>query len=229
MQVQKIQNTNQQYLQQPQPKHESNAKINKKVLVSSLLGAGLTTGAVLYKAAKSGNFKFSKFHYNDKQLILIGAGSVLGGLIGGSIDDKKNMKYKYKEGLHQFFGNILAPIGVLTVSEKILDATKVLTKVKQPFSTIIKVASTVGSLVLGMHLGNSLVSEFTDKIFNEKDTHKIKIEDYSVHTDDLCMAISHIGKGSTISRIAAHCLPFAFLLSGYKTGAAKAEIGEKQS
>ncbi|MBR6163448.1 hypothetical protein IKQ26_06135 [bacterium] len=217
MQVAKVTNT---AYQNTQPK---TSKIDKKVLAASLIGAGLTTGAVLYKAAKGGNFQLSKFHYSDKQLILIGAGSVLGGLIGGSISDKENMKYKYKEGLHQFFGNILAPIGVLTVSEKILDATKVLTKVKQPYSTIIKSAATIGSLVLGMHLGNSLVSKFTDKLFHEKDNHKIKIEDYSVHTDDLCMAISHIGKGSLISRIAVHCLPFAFLLSGYKTGAAKPE------
>ena len=229
MQVSKIPNINYQYTPQPQPQQITKApKVDKKVLISSLLGAGLTTGAVLYKASKGGNFKFSQFHYNDKQLILIGAGSVLGGLLGGHLsDDKKNMKYKYKEGLHQFFGNILAPIGVLACSEKLLDTTKVLTKVKQPFSSIIKIGTTVGSLILGMHLGNSIVSKFTDKIFNEKDDHKIKIEDYSVHMDDLCMAISHIGKGSVISRVAAHCLPFAFLLSGYKTGAAKGEAEKK--
>ncbi len=202
-------------------------KFDKKkiaVLATSVGAVGLSTAGILYKASKGQGFKLSQFHYNDKQLITIGASAVLGGLIGGAVtDDKKNMKYKYKEALHQFFGNIVAPIAVLTVASKALGATKILEKMKPLTGKIIESAVTVGSLVTGMHLGNGLVSKVTDKIYNEKDTHKIKIEDYSVHADDLCMAISHIGKGSVISRIAAHCLPFAFLLSGYKTGAAKGE------
>ena len=206
----------------PQPKFD---KKKAAVLATSVATVGLTAGAVLYKASKGQGFKLSQFHYNDKQLIGIGAGAVLGGLAGGALfdDNKKNMKYKYKEALHQFFGNILAPIAVLTVASKGLEATKILNKVKPVTGKIIESAVTIGSLITGMHLGNGLVSKVTDKIYNEKDTHKIKLEDYSVHADDLCMAISHIGKGSVISRIAAHCLPFAFLLSGYKTGIAKEE------
>ena len=210
------------------PQVKEQPKFDKKkaaVLATSVATVGLTAGAVLYKASKGQGFKLSQFHYNDKQLIGIGAGAVLGGLAGGALfdDNKKNMKYKYKEALHQFFGNILAPIAVLTVASKGLEATKILNKVKPVTGKIIESAVTIGSLITGMHLGNGLVSKVTDKIYNEKDTHKIKLEDYSVHADDLCMAISHIGKGSVISRIAAHCLPFAFLLSGYKTGIAKEE------
>ncbi len=211
----------------PQTPVGEQKKFNKKklaVLGASIGAVGLTTAGIIYKASKGQGFKFSQFHYNDKQLITIGASAVLGGLIGGAaVDDKKNMKYKYKEALHQFFGNIVAPIAVLTVASKGLGATKILEKMKPLTGKLVESAVTVGSLVVGMHLGNGLVSKVTDKIFNEKDTHKIKIEDYSVHADDLCMAISHIGKGSVISRLAAHCLPFAFLLSGYKTGAAKKE------
>ena len=211
----------------PQTPVKEQKKFDKKklaVLGASVGAVGLTTAGILYKASKGQGFKLSQFHYNDKQLITIGASAVLGGLIGGAVtDDKKNMKYKYKEALHQFFGNIVAPLAVLTVASKGLKATKVLEKVKPLTGKIIESAVTIGSLVVGMHTGNTLISKVTDKIFHEKDTHKVKIEDYSVHADDLCMAISHIGKGSAISRIAAHCLPFAFLLSGYKTGAAKKE------
>lgn len=209
------------------PQVKEQPKFDKKkaaVLATSLGAVALTTAGILHKASKGQGIKFSQFHYNDKQLITIGASAVLGGLVGGAIvDDKKNMKYKYKEALHQFFGNIVAPIAVLTVASKGLEATKILNKVKPLTGKIIESAVTIGSLITGMHVGNGLVSKVTDKIYNEKDTHKIKIEDYSVHADDLCMAISHIGKGSVISRIAAHCLPFAFLLSGYKTGVAKEE------
>ena len=48
----------------------------------------------------------------EKDVLLIGAGSVLGGLTGGLLTDKdpKNKVPKLREASQQFFGNTLFPV-----------------------------------------------------------------------------------------------------------------------
>ena len=105
------------------PKSNINEKnYKRKIAAASIAGSAIgIAGSVagIYAMAKKGNpaLTLKKLSYDEKDVLLIGAGSVLGGLAGGLIADrnKENVKPKLREASQQFFGNMLCPIGFLAV------------------------------------------------------------------------------------------------------------------
>ena len=206
----------------------------KRVKTASYIGSaiGITTAVGgIYKSAQKGNpnLKFKNLTYAENDILKIGAGSILGGLTGGLLTDKnkENQKPKIKEAIQQFFGSLLCPLGVLAGAEKLLEKSKfklphIKTSSKLLNNTVTalpKITVTVGSLIAGMNIGNKLVNKINNKIFKENETHKVHASDYIVHTDDLCVGVNLILKDvKSISMITSKILPFAFILSGAKTG-----------
>ncbi|MCD7878317.1 MAG: hypothetical protein LUG16_00105 [Candidatus Gastranaerophilales bacterium] len=212
--------------------------INKKnVKKASIAGSAIGIGAAvagIYAMAKKGNpsLKLKNISYEEKDVLLIGAASVLGGLAGGLAADKekKNIKPKLREASQQFFGNMVCPIGLLAASNKFLDktnfklpqinsASKTAKAVNTVLNVLPKAALTVASLVGGMEIGNKIMNNVNNKIFKEDVKHDVKPEDYLVHADDLCLTANMLLKNvKSVSAVTSKVLPATFIVAGSKTG-----------
>lgn len=216
-------------------------KTDNKVKAGSIAGSALgIMGAVagVYAMAKKGNpaVTLKNLTYEEKDVLLIGAGSILGGLAGGlaTDKDKKNVVPKLREAGQQMVGSLVCPIGILAIANKLLDKANI--KMPQVPATVKgagfinnalnylpKAAVTVASLVTGMEIGNKIMNKVNNKIFKEEVKHDVKPEDYLVHADDLCLATSMILKDvEAVSNITSKALPATFILAGAKTGMQKA-------
>ena len=220
------------------PKSNINEKnYKRKIAAASIAGSAIgIAGSVagIYAMAKKGNpaLTLKKLAYDEKDVLLIGAGSVIGGLSGGLIADrnKENVKPKLREASQQFFGNILCPIGFSAAGHKILEKTNFKlpkinsnSKVAKAFNVVTsvlpKVAVTVISLVGGMEIGNKIMNKVNNKIFKEEVKHEVNVEDYFVHADDLCLTANMLLKDAKlISRLTSKVLPATFIVAGSKTG-----------
>ena len=206
----------------------------KQVKTASVIGSAIGIAAAvagIYAMTKKGNpaTSFNNLTYGEKDILLIGAGSILGGLTGGLIADKNeaNRKPKLREATQQFFGSLMCPIAILSVAEKALEKSgfkmpqiKSASKyVNNVIGAIPKIAVTIGSLIAGMEIGNKIMNKVNNKIFNEEVKHDVHPSDYLVHTDDMCVAASLLLKDSkSISSITSKVLPLSFILAGTKTG-----------
>lgn len=220
------------------PKTNINDKnYKRKVVAASIAGSAIgIAGAVagIYAMAKKGNpaAGLKNLSYNEKDVLLIGAGSVIGGLAGGLAADgkKENVKPKLREASQQFLGNMLCPIGLLAAGNKILEKTNFkLPKINSNSkpaqiingvtSVLPKVVITVASLVGGMEIGNKVMNKVNNKIFKEDVKHDVNVEDYFVHADDLCLTANMLLKDArVISRLTSRVLPATFIVAGSKTG-----------
>lgn len=214
----------------------------KKVKAASIAGSAIgIAGAVagVYAMAKKGNpaVNLKNLSYEEKDVLLVGAGSVLGGLAGGLIADKdtKNIKPKLREASQQYIGNMVFPIGLLAAGNKILDKTGFkLPKLSPEFqyskhingalSVLPKIAVTIGALIGGMELGNKVMNKVNNKVFKEEVKHDVQAEDYLVHADDLCLAANMLLKDAkSVSVITSKILPATFIVAGSKVGMQTAE------
>lgn len=223
------------------PFRNINIERNKKrttvgATIGSAMGIAASVAGV-YALAKKGNpaLALKNLSYSEKDALLIGAGSIIGGLTGGVIADKEkeNNKYKVREAVQQFVGNTLFPIGFLMAGNKVLSKTgfklpkiaanNKIAKVLNPvISAIPKTVVTLASLTVGMNIGNSVVNKFNNKIFKEDVKHNIKPEDFLVHADDICLTANMLLKDvSAISKFTSKALPLTFMVSGAKTGNAQ--------
>ncbi len=111
----------QQPVQQPVQKGKTNTKTAVATFVGSSIGIVASIALLLHKLKKGDpNIKFSNLQFAEKDVLKIGAASVLGGLTGGiQADKKENITAKLKEANIQFFGNILTPVSVLMLNNKI--------------------------------------------------------------------------------------------------------------
>lgn len=217
-------------------------KSSKKVLASSLAGSVIGIAAAVggvYAMAKKGSptASIKNLRYEEKDILLIGAGSVLGGLSGGLLADKnkKNVKPKLREASQMFFGSLVCPLGFLAVTERLLDksgfklpkinsGSAFAKKANVLLSALPKIAVTAGSLIAGMEIGNAIMNKINNKIFKEEVKHDVHPSDYLVHTDDACVAASLLLKDSkTFASVTSKLLPASFILSGVKTGIQKAD------
>lgn len=227
--------------------------VKAAALLGSAAGIGSIVLAMLLKAKKGGNpVNIVDLKYSEMDALKLGAASVLGGLTGGLLSDsKQNRKPKVRESIQQFGGNILFPVGLLAINNKILEkinikmpqikdsakiveklksflksddkALNVLAKTNSAIKHIPRVAVTVASLIGGMELGNFVIKKINNKIFKEKVNHHIEVSDYTAHLDDLCLTASFISESPAIQRFTSKLLPLTFLVAGYKSGAHRKE------
>ena len=217
-----------------EPKQISN---RKKVTAASIAGSaiGIATGITgVYAMAKKGNpaLGLKKLAYQEKDVLLIGASSVLGGLVGGLIadNDKENIKPKLREASQQFVGNTLFPVSFIALGNKLLEKTnfqlpkfkstsKIATTANVVLAGLPRILTTAVALASGSLIGNKLMNTVNDKIYNEKVKHSVKPEDMLMHSDDICMATSLLFKNAPkISTITNTILPATFLVAGAKSG-----------
>lgn len=217
-------------------------KTDKKVLAGSIIGSlsGIlaSVGAV-YALAKTKNpsLAFKNLRYEELDVLMVGAGSVLGGLVGGLISDKdkNNVKPKLREASQQFLGNMACPIGLMAATTRLLDksgfklpqinsSSRPAQAVNVALRALPKVVVTIASLVGGMEIGNKIMNKVNNIVFKEEVKHDVHAEDYLVHADDLCLAANCLLKDAgSITKVTSKILPFTFIVAGSKTGIQKSE------
>ncbi len=207
---------------------------------AALAGSAITTLLYMFALAKGRSksaFKIKDmFNLDFGTLSAIGlaTSSVIGGLAGGLISDKKeNRKPKLKEAVHQFLGNIVTPITIVGIATSQIK--------KHNFNTITKwtlnaLAGAVGVFV-GVTGGNYIASKVNKVIFKENDDRKVGIKDFGIHVDDILTVIALATSKKNIPADAAldempktgiqkfisKALPAIFLICGYEAGTKTAE------
>lgn len=254
------------YMANPQfagQKKEAPAGIKAGAAISSLTGMGLTLAAIVKKQGFSLNPKtVKKFPLKDwaifriankkqpdrklleieeKEIISLAAGSVAGGLIGGAIFDKKNMKAKGREALTQLIGNVLIPVGFVGGVSRVykkyenriknvmpqigLENNKYINFANKFIKNIPAIGLTAGALVAGIWTGSKVTNFINEKFFGQKKERKIKSTDFAPHVDDLCLAVTLMGsKNSPVASSITRVVPLFLSVPGYQVGKAQEEV-----
>ena len=160
-----------------------------------------------------------KIEYDIKTVPVVGAGSCLGGLLGGVIFDKNknNRQAKVREALVQYT-NIVLPIATVHCTSLLGEAAaKKLPKMNKP----IGIAAPLIGLAAGIVAGNKLANKLNQIIFHKKDNRPVELTDMSAHLDDICMTSQYIKKDNILTKSVSRFIPLALMVPG-------CEIGKKQ-
>lgn len=173
-------------------------------------------------------------HLEGAEVIELASASVAGGLIGGLVfDDKKHRKAKYKEAINQLLGNVLAPIGCVSLAgilyqkqEKnilnLVPQIKETGKASRFFNAALKAVpgsiATIAALGTGIFVGNKVSNFINEKIYHKKVERNIKPSDFAPHVDDLGVAITLMAKESPFSSFIQRVVPAFLCVPGYEIG-----------
>lgn len=224
------------------PWSESTYNTKEKMVVASTTALGV--GASLMLLAKKAHYSLSpkrmfkniKKSYlaqvkydNEIPVLTIGAGSCLGGLLGGLLIDHntENKKAKLQETLLQI-ANISVPIlfvGRLAATGKYL-GKRFLEKntLKETYRTQIpKAIGGIIGLVAGVYSGNILANKINQKIFHKGEGRSVQISDFSAHVDDVCMTAQQISSENMLIHAFSRIVPVALMIAGNEIGNKKFE------
>jgi len=168
-------------------------------------------------------------------LIGLGAGSVLGGLAGGMLADKKeHYAAKMKEGFHQFVGIILLPLLLAEGGLKILEHYGVREglpeiKGKGKFINVMRRRApamfvSIAAIAVGMFAGNAFCNKIDEHIFEDVHRRKIKGKDWLAHADDAFDMFAFSGVEGKAERFLGIALPITYGICGYTAGTARKEL-----
>ena len=198
--------------------HKSNhtqCKINNHTInTHAFSGSIIGTLIPMIIISKKQNKNLFKIAYEFKEMIFIGTGSILGGLIGGIIRDKnKKIRKKMKEANFQWITNLFFP--TLFVDQLLKYADKKFPKkTKSINSKITKALAVIAGLSIGMKLGEFVtknVNYCIDK--NNKHKRSLNSKDILLHIDDIPIALT-LSKIPYVDKL----IPFCFIYSGYQSG-----------
>ena len=160
-----------------------------------------------------------KIDYDVKNVLAVGAGSCIGGLLGGLFFDenKNNRQAKLREGLVQYT-NIALPIATVHYMSKLGEFCA--KKMSKGGNFLNAVAPIVG-LGVGIVAGNRISNKLNQLIFHKKDNRPVELTDMSAHLDDICMTSQYIVKDNILTKSASRFIPLALMVAG-------CEIGKKQ-
>ncbi|MBQ8169093.1 hypothetical protein IJZ97_06735 [bacterium] len=239
---------------------EPSQKIKRTAAASSFIGMSIALAGIAKKQGFSLNPKVIRktpikdwaiFKINNKgrealkieepEILALASGSVAGGLIGGAISDKKNMKAKGREALTQIAGNVAVPVafvgGTARIYNKYEDQIKSImpqlkTNGKKSLEFINKFSKSIPALAFtgvalaaGIKVGSAITNLINEKMFGQKKKREIKTSDFAPHVDDLCLAITLMGpKESVIANSITRTVPLFLSVPGYQVGKAQEQI-----
>ena len=254
------------YMANPQfsgKKQEAPAKVKAGAALSSILGTGAALAIIAKRQGFSLNpriikntpvkdwaiFKIANkktpnqklLEIEEKEIIGLAAGSVSGGLLGGALIDRKNIKPKGREALTQIVGNVLIPVGFVGGVSRIykkyekqiknimpqigLDNNKYINAANKFIKNLPAVGLTAGALLTGIYTGSRVTNFINEKFFGQKKEREIKSTDFAPHVDDLCLAVTLMGsKDSPVASTITRIVPLFLSVPGYQTGKAQEEV-----
>ena len=171
------------------------------------------------------------------EILGIGAGSVLGGLVGGRIFDKKeNFGAKCSEAVSQLLGDISVPLAFVAGPTKLYKMFEELANKTTTHTTLQKASKFIGgnrflkilcptlvsgtSLVAGIIAGNRVSNYLNEKVHGIKQDRGIRPTDFAPHLDDVCLAITLMAEKSPVGDIISKFVPVALTIAGIETGTA---------
>lgn len=168
--------------------------------------------------------------YKTKEIVTMGIGSILGGLLGGTLFDKKcDFNSKLREGIVQIL-NISMPIAFVESlswcgnkgAEKLMpnwwNSKNLL---KQGVTRLPATIGAMAGLISGMYIGNRCSNKFNEKVFGVKDNRPMKWKDFSAHVDDIGVAATFIAPDNFVTNTISRLIPMALIVPGYETGVKK--------
>ena len=209
-------------------KKESPYNFKQKALITAASTLGvLGSLAILAKRAgysltPSKMFKNIKNSYlatadfEAKEVIAMGAGSCLGGLVGGYMVDKNpaNRRAKRRETLMQM-GNVSVPILLVhfVVGKKFKNK-----------SEMFKALAGLGCVAVGVPLSNLIMNTVNSFIYDKgkKVNRRMKFTDFSAHLDDIVVAAHYISNADWVHAI-GRLVPAALVIPGLEIGHKTAE------
>ncbi len=207
----------------------------KKYIVAGTTALGALTGMACHAKYKGyslnpkkmfkniKNSYWNKIDFDDGPVITIGAGSCLGGLIGGYIIDKnkENRKAKKREALLQITNISLPIISTVWMSnqgEKLGKRYFEKSNTKETFRT--KTPRAIFAMVGlfgGVFAANIIANKINEKIFHQGKGRPVQASDFSAHLDDFCVAARQISKAKITDYI-QKLVPFALMVAGNEVG-----------
>lgn len=192
----------------------------KSVVATSTALGVLGSLLVLAKQAKCpANLKsftsfLSRIKYDEwGKIVTIGAGSCIGGLIGGYAIDKNpvNRRAKNREAV-MHFGNIAIPIiTVDLITNNLLKNT----------NKYLKCAGAFASIFGGIYLANFIMNKVSNFIFQDKYNERgVRVTDLPAHLDDAIVAAGFISDAKPIHYL-GRIIPIALMAAGTEIGCAK--------
>lgn len=237
----------------------SDSKLKAQVALTSALGVAASLAIIAKRQGFSLNpkkiihtkpkdwaiFKIpNKNRPDDKVLTFkwydilgIGLGSVLGGLAGGAIFDKKeNFPAKCSEAVSQLLGDISIPLGFVAVPTalykkfeglsdsatkhvKLQNASKFI-KGNKFLKILCPTIISGSSLAAGIIAGNKVSNKLNEHMQGIKQERKIRLTDFAPHLDDVCLAITLMAEKSPFGSIISKLVPVALTIAGIETGSA---------
>ena len=171
--------------------------------------------------------------YKTKEIVTIGSGSIIGGLIGGTVlGNKKDFKSKLREGIVQI-ANITFPIALVealssggtALAEKTMpNWCNSKNVVKQAATKFPAAAGAMIGLLTGMYIGNKFSNKLNEKIFHKKENRPIAYTDFSAHVDDIGVAATFVAPNNFITKTISRLIPPALIVAGYETGIKKESV-----
>lgn len=206
---------------------ESSYKPSEKALIAGMSVLGVLASIALLAKGEGYSLKPSKMFkdfknsyimkkdFEAKEVISMGAGSCLGGIIGGCMIDKnkENRKAKLRESVMQI-GNVSIPIlTVYLLVEKLFKSAP----------KGIKAFVGLGGVFIGVTIANFLMNRLNNLLFHEKngEGRKMKFSDFAEHPDDVIVAANYIAKGNFVHKL-GRIIPIALLIPGWEVGNKKA-------
>ena len=168
------------------------------------------------------NTWWNKVEFDEAPIIAIGAGSCLGGLVGGCIVDKdtENRKAKLRETLLQI-ANISIPIIF------VVQAAKLGKKLGKKFfekgaeetirTKIPKAIFGIAGLFAGVFSANIIANKINEYIFHRGKGRSVQASDFSAHLDDFCASAQQIYEGGIVHAI-SRFVPIALMVAGNEVG-----------
>ena len=214
-----------------EPFWKSDYSKKDKLIVAGTTALGVA-GSLLalskYRGYKMNPKSFWRYLKNTKikapEVVSMGIGTCLGGLIGGYIIDKDpiNRKAKRREAIMQI-GNISIPILTVDLSDKICNKLKVSKETAKGKS--IRTVASLGAILTGIYLANFAMNKVSNIIFKEKNNERgVKGTDLFPHIDDVLASAQYINENSNIAHKVARIVPFALMVAGNEVGNKKANI-----
>lgn len=173
----------------------------------------------------------------EPEILALAGSSVAGGFLGGAVtDNKKNLKAKGREALNQMLGNVMVPVGCVSLTSHIytkfepnfmnhIPQLKGSTKFVKAANTALKsvpmALMTLAGLSTGIILGNKVSNFINDKLYHKKVERNIKPTDFAPHVDDIGMAVTLMAEKSKLSSAITNTVPFFLCVPGVQTGIAK--------
>ena len=149
----------------------------KQEAVRAAFGAAAGTLVPLLFFAKKQHSNILNIKYGIKEIAGVATGSIVGGVLGGRIDNNKHDQIqKVKEGVFQLSNAVIPPAIVLGIN-KISKNSKSLNNIPA------KIASTIAGLGAGMILSAKISNKICDPKDLEPDR-KLTIKDSIANVDD---------------------------------------------